>query len=90
MKLNKTLAIGAIALAVSSYASAAVNIYIVGSNGDRSATQKGIEDILSGSNWAFQGDKGAGNQSNSVVSNEAKVLASGYGAWTGTQEPSMP
>ena len=84
MKLNKTLAIGAIALAVSSYASAAVNIYIVGSNGDRSATQKGIEDILSGSNWAFQGDKGAGNQSNSVVSNEAKVLASGYGAWTGT------
>lgn len=80
MKLNRTLAIGAIALATSSYASAALNIYVVASNGDRSATQKGIETLLAANGgWHFQGNKGT-----STNGSDANALNSNYGAWNGT------
>lgn len=86
MKLINTLAISAATLASVTLASAAtVNIYIVGSNGDRNATQKGIENRLaSAGDWYFWGDKGAAKRVSGTVTSESNALNSGYGVWKGT------
>ncbi len=82
MKLLKTLAIAAVTLATASYASA-VDIYIVGSNGDRSATQKGILNKLGATgSWFFRGDKGSTDSATPSTNNNA--LNSNFGVWTGT------
>lgn len=85
MKLHKTLVIGALALASASQASAALNIYIPGSNGDRTPTQKAIELLLAANgNWKFQGDQGSANLTGTTTNSEANALNSNYGAWNGT------
>ncbi|MFA7344638.1 MAG: hypothetical protein WC003_10060 [Terrimicrobiaceae bacterium] len=81
MKLIKTLAIAAVTLAAASLASA--DIYIVGSNGDRSATQKGILNKLAANgSWFFRGDKGSTDNANPTTNKNA--LNSNFGVWTGT------
>lgn len=88
MKTLKTLAIAAVAAATTHLATAATNIYIVGSNGDRSATQQALSNIFgSGTgafgNWTFQGDKGSASKSGATVTGLANVTNSNYGAFNG-------
>lgn len=76
----KFLAIGLLALVTASDASAQLNIYIVGSNGDRTPTQKAIQTLLEANgSWSFQGNRG--RASNSSFNN---ALNSNFGAWNGT------
>ena len=84
MKLIKTITVVALSLATAAI-SQALDIYIVGSNGDRSATQKGIETKLAaGGDWYFRGDKGVATRVSGVVTTESNALNSNYGVWTGT------
>ena len=86
MKLIKSLAIVALTLATASIVSATTtDIYIAGSNGDRSATQKGIEVLLATSgNWSFHGDKGVASKSGATITTEVNALNSNFGVWTGS------
>lgn len=77
--LFKTIAIALLALAGATNASAQLNIYIVGSNGDRTPTQKAIQTLLEASGgWSFQGNRGTAT--NSSPNN---ALNSNFGAWNG-------
>lgn len=78
MKTYKKLAVGALALVTAGAASAQTVIRIVGSNGDRTATQTAISKILD-SGWTFQGTSGAATPG--AIGN---ATASNFGAWNGT------
>lgn len=81
----KTILSGAFLLAAATLASATDFIYIVGSNGDRSATQAGILNVLQASgNWSFRGDKGSAQHVGSTDTTVANATNSNYGAWKGT------
>ena len=79
MKILKTLAIGALALATAGVASAQTVIRIVASNGDRTATQTAISHLLD-AGWTFRGING------NTSSNGTLSIATGanFGAWSGT------
>lgn len=79
MKLIKLFSFAALAVATVSSASAQTNVIrIVGSNGDRQATQHAISQLLA-PGWRFQGVNGSSSNSyNSTVS------GANFGAWNGT------
>lgn len=79
MKTIRKLILAAVAMAFVASASAQTTIYILGSNGDRTATQNGIKNILA-VGWTFEGNKGADTQ----ASTNGNAVASNYGAWNGT------
>ena len=78
MKTFKSFAFGLLGTALVSTASATTTIRIIGSNGDRAATQYAITQILS-SGWTFQGTSGTATSSST-----ANALSSNYGAYNGT------
>jgi len=78
MKPTQLIALGALALLASHGASAQTVIRIVGSNGDRSATQTAISNILA-PGWTFQGINGSASAANLSVATGAN-----YGAWNGS------
>lgn len=79
MKLLQILAISAAALASASVASAQTVIRIVGSNGDRTATQTAISKLLA-SGWTFQGTNGNTSSSGAL----GTATGSNFGAWNGS------
>ncbi|GAA5126668.1 hypothetical protein JIN84_15770 [Luteolibacter yonseiensis] len=81
MKLKHLIAIGALAAVATGGAMAqTVTIHIVASNGDRTATQTAISNLL-GSNWTY---RGTGITTSGSSANLADVAASNFGAWNGT------
>jgi len=78
MKTYKKLAVGALALVTAGAASAQTVIRIVGSNGDRTATQTAISKLLD-AGWTFQG---TGGQATSASLPTA--TAANFGAWNGS------
>ena len=74
----KTLLAGILLLASFGSASAQTIIRIVGSNGDRTATQTAIGHILD-TGWKFQGTSG-----NWTSTNLSKVAGDNFGAWNGS------
>lgn len=78
MKTYKKLAVGALALVTAGAASAQTVIRIVGSNGDRTATQTAISKLLD-SGWTFQGTGGQ-----ATAATLATATAANFGAWNGT------
>ncbi|MDB6007304.1 MAG: hypothetical protein JWR15_4291 [Prosthecobacter sp.] len=78
MKTLKMIAYGILASAMVTSASAATTIRILGSNGDRTATQNAIKNIFTG-NWTFTGNSGSSTQADAT-----NAIASNYGAWNGT------
>jgi hypothetical protein len=78
MKLNQFIAISALALVANQGAMAQTVIRIVGSNGDRTATQTAISHILA-SGWTFRGVGGSATTANLSVATGAN-----FGAWNGT------
>ncbi|MCK9588465.1 MAG: hypothetical protein WC076_04935 [Terrimicrobiaceae bacterium] len=79
MKLLKTLAIGALALASAGAVSAQTVVRIVASNGDRTATQTAISKLLA-PGWTYQGINGNTSSSGDL----AIATGSNAGAWNGT------
>lgn len=79
MKILKSLALSALVLAGVSEVSAQTVVRIVASNGDRTATQTAISNLLA-SGWVFQGING--NTSSS--GNLATATGANFGAWNGT------
>ncbi len=79
MKTLKTLALSALVLAGSSLASAQTVIRIVASNGDRTATQTAISNLLD-SGWVFRGINGNTSSAGSL----ATATGANFGAWNGT------
>lgn len=78
MKLIKLLSFASLALLTAATASAQTVIRIVGSNGDRQATQHAISQLLA-PGWRFQGVNGSSSNSyNNTVS------GANFGAWNGT------
>jgi hypothetical protein len=85
MKTFTKLAAVALSVLATGIADAQTTIRIVGSNGDRSATQQALSNLLGrGGDWKFQGDKGAANSTGGTVTNIAAATNSNYGAWNGT------
>ena len=85
MKLFKTLAIAATVFATAGFASAQTFVYIVGSSGDRQATQTAIANLLTtGGNWTFAGNGGNANRTSGATTGLSNAQASNYGAWNGT------
>jgi hypothetical protein len=78
MKTLKTLALSALVLAGASMASAQTTIRIVASNGDRTATQTAISNLLD-SGWVFRGING-----NATSANLSVATGANFGAWNGT------
>lgn len=78
MKTLKTLALSALVLAGASLASAQTVIRIVASNGDRTATQTAISNLLD-SGWTFRGINGSATSANLSVATGAN-----FGAWNGS------
>ena len=78
MKLIKLLSFASLALLTAATASAQTVIRIVGSNGDRQATQHAISQLLD-RGWRFQGVNGSSSNSYSTT-----VSAANFGAWNGT------
>lgn len=78
MKTLKTLALSALVLAGASMASAQTVIRIVASNGDRTATQTAISNLLD-SGWVFRGING-----NATSANLSVATGANFGAWNGT------
>lgn len=81
----KQLAIGALGLASASL-SFADTINIVGSNGDRQATQTAIAHILGRNNntWTFQGVTGYASGTGGSGTVSSVPTGSNYGVWNGT------
>ncbi len=86
MKLLKSTALAALVLSASGIASGQTVIRIVGSNGDRTATQNAIAHILgaNGNTWNYHGVGGfvSGTGSSGAVS--SIPTGSNFGAWRGT------
>ena len=83
----KQLAIGALSLTAVTFGQATEIIHIVGSNGDRQATQTAIAHILGASNgtWTFQGVKGyVSGTGGTGVTVDSIPTGSNYGVWNGT------
>ncbi len=78
MKTTNLLAIAALGLLSSGGAIAQTVIRIVASNGDRTATQTAISNLLA-PGWTFQGINGSATSSNLNVATGAN-----FGAWSGT------
>ncbi|MEI7912584.1 MAG: hypothetical protein WCK77_23395 [Verrucomicrobiota bacterium] len=78
MKLNQFTAFSALALIATQGAFAQTVIHIVGSNGDRTATQTAISNILA-TGWTFRGVGG-----NATSANLSVATAANFGAWNGT------
>lgn len=78
MKLLQTFAIAALALATAGFVQAQTVIRIVGSNGDRTATQTAISKLLA-SNWNYHGLQGPATSATLSV-----ATGSNFGAWSGT------
>lgn len=78
MKLNHLLSFGAVAIFASTGATAQTVIRIVASNGDRTATQTAISNILS-PGWTFRGIGG-----NATSANLSVATGANFGAWKGT------
>lgn len=80
MKLIKLLSFAALALITAATASAQTNVIrIVGSNGDRQATQHAIAQLLA-PGWKFQGINGNTTSSGSL----STATGANFGAWNGT------
>jgi hypothetical protein len=80
MKLIKLLSFAALALITAATASAQTNVIrIVGSNGDRQATQHAIAQLLA-PGWRFQGVNGNTTSSGSL----STATGANFGAWNGT------
>ncbi|MCX6970882.1 MAG: hypothetical protein NTV93_12145 [Verrucomicrobia bacterium] len=85
MKLIKMLAIAAAIITTAGLASAQTFIYIVGSNGDRQATQTAIANLLTpNGNWTFSGSGGNANRTGATTTGLSNAQGSNYGAWNGT------
>jgi hypothetical protein len=87
MKLSNTLRTAALLLASAGLASSQTVIRIVGSNGDRTATQNAIAHILgsNGNTWTFRGVGGyISGQTGSTGSVSSIPTGSNYGSWSGT------
>lgn len=78
MKLKHAFAVGALAILASGGAMAQTVIRIVASNGDRTATQTAISNLLA-TGWTFQGIGGSATSANLSVATGAN-----FGAWSGT------
>ncbi|GEP44324.1 hypothetical protein [Brevifollis gellanilyticus] len=78
MKSLKTLALSALVLSGASLASAQTVVRIVASNGDRTATQTAISNLLD-AGWKFQGISG-----NATSANLSVATGANFGAWNGT------
>jgi hypothetical protein len=97
MNIIKKLAIGALALISTASSWATTTIYIVGSNGDRQATQQAIANRLSAGtyagpftapnvaagDWTFRGNKGNADRTNGTITGISNVTGSNYGSWHG-------
>lgn len=59
-------------------------IRIVASNGDRTATQTAISNLLGGANWTFRGTTGSASKTGATVTGLSNATASNFGAWSGT------
>lgn len=79
----KLLLAGLVLAASAQIATAQTTIYIVASNGDRTATQTAISKLLA-PGWVYQGISGAGNTSSS--GNLSIATDSNFGAWNGTYQ----
>lgn len=79
MKTRSLLTIGSTLLALASLAPAQTTIRIVGSNGDRVATQTAISKLLA-SGWKYQGLNGNTTSAGSL----STATGSNFGAWNGT------
>jgi hypothetical protein len=79
MKLIKLLSFASLALITAATASAQTTIRIVGSNGDRQATQHAIAQLLA-PGWKFQGINGNTTSSGSL----STATGANFGAWNGT------
>lgn len=86
MKLKSLLAIGTLALLSSEAALAQTVIRIVASNGDRTATQTAISNLLN-PGWTFRGING-----NATSANLSVATGANFGAWNGTygSSPATP
>jgi len=78
MKLKSLLATGALVLLSSEGAFSQTVIRIVASNGDRTATQTAISNLLN-AGWTFQGING-----NATSANLSVATGANFGAWSGT------
>jgi hypothetical protein len=78
MKIKSLVTSTAFAVLLSSNSFAQTVIRIVASNGDRTATQTAISNLLS-SGWTFQGINGSATSANLSVATGAN-----FGAWSGT------
>lgn len=78
MKTLKTLALSALVFAGAIQASAQTVIRIVASNGDRTATQTAISNLLD-SGWKFQGINGSTSSGGTL----ATATGANFGAWNG-------
>lgn len=78
MKPLRTAVFGLVALASSGTLSAVETIRIVASNGDRTATQTAISNILA-AGWTFRGVGG-----NATAANLSVATNANFGAWNGT------
>ena len=79
MKSIKSFAFGAIALAgLTTFSSAQTTIRIVASNGDRTATQTAISNLLA-AGWTFQGINGSTSSSGTL----GTATGANFGAWHG-------
>jgi hypothetical protein len=78
MKAIKSLTLATLALAAAGTAYSQTTIRIVASNGDRSATQTAIANLLA-PGWTFNGINGA-----ATASNLSTATGANFGAWNGT------
>lgn len=78
MKIRNVFALGALAILASEGAIAQTVIRIVASNGDRTATQTAISNLLS-PGWTFQGIGG-----NATSANLSVATGANFGAWNGS------
>ncbi len=79
MKTTSLLSIGTAIIAFANVANAQTTIRIVGSNGDRVATQTAISKLLA-SGWKYQGINGNTTSAGSL----STATGSNFGAWNGT------
>lgn len=79
MKFKQLIAIGALAAFATEGTMAQTVIRIVASNGDRTATQTAISNILD-AGWTY---RGVGISTNATSANVADAAASNFGAWKG-------
>lgn len=80
MKFKQLIAIGAVAALATGGAMSQTVIRIVASNGDRTATQTAISNLLD-PGWTY---RGVGISTNATAANVADAAASNFGAWKGS------